>query len=138
MAISDEIRGRIIGMSEGGSTQVQIATTIKVSVRTVKRLVKTFRENGTYKHEPCGQSHTPNLVIEMYVVFCVSQEITVARQYQRLLVCERTIQRLLHRSGIFSQIAVQKPFLTPRHIYQKLVFAQKYREWSAKDWECII
>lgn len=61
MAISDEIRGRIIGMSEGGSTQVQIAATIKVSVRTVKRLVKKFRENGTYKHEPCSGSHTTKL-----------------------------------------------------------------------------
>ena len=42
MAISDDIRGRIIGMSEGGSTQVQIAATIKVSVKTIKRLVKFF------------------------------------------------------------------------------------------------
>ena len=52
MAISDDIRGRIIGMSEGGSTQVQIAATIKVSVKTIKRLVKFFRDDGTYKHEP--------------------------------------------------------------------------------------
>ena len=28
--------------------------------------------------------------------------------------------------------------MTPRHIYQRLVFAQKYREWSAEDWERII
>ena len=40
MAISDEIHGRIIGMSEGGSTQVQIATTINFSVRIVKGLVQ--------------------------------------------------------------------------------------------------
>ena len=61
MEILNEICGRIIGMSEGGNTQVQIAATIQVSVRIVKRLVKKFRENLTYKHEPCGQSHTSKL-----------------------------------------------------------------------------
>ena len=144
MAISDEIRGRIIGMSEGGSTQVQIAATIKVSVRTVKRLVKFFRENGTYKHEPCGGSHTTKLSdrdVRSILRFSKNNRRASVSEIASVCptpVCGRTIQRLLHRSGIFSRIAVKKPFLTPRHIYQRLVFAQKYRGWSAEDWERII
>ena len=108
MAISDEICGRIIGMSEGGSTQVQIAATIKVSVRTIKRLVKKFRENGTYKHEPCGQSHTPKLSdrdVRTILRFLKNNRRASISEISSVCptpVCERTIQRLLHRSGIFN------------------------------------
>ena len=61
MAISDEIRARIIGLSEGGFTGVQIAATTGVPIRTVTRLVKTFRKDGTYKRKPCGGSHAKKL-----------------------------------------------------------------------------
>jgi transposase len=101
MAISDEIRERIIGMSKGGSTQVQIAATIKVSVRTVKRLVKTFRENGTYKHEPCGGSHTSKLNDrDVRSIVCFSKKIRCASVSHMATVCYtpgcgRTIQKAL-------------------------------------------
>jgi transposase len=116
MAISDEIRGRIIGMSEGGSTQVQIAATIKVSIRTVTRLVKKFREKGTYKHKPCGQSHTPKLSdrdVRSILRFSKNNRRASISEIASVCptpVCECTIQRLLHRSGISSRIAVKKPF----------------------------
>lgn len=144
MAISDEIRARIIGLSEGGFTGVQIAATIGVPIRTVTRLVKTFREDGTYKRKPCGGSHAKKLsdrdvrsiVHYSKIHRCSSlSEITNACPTQ---VCRRTIQRVLHKNGIFSRIAVKKPFLTPRHMSQRLAFAQKYRGWSAKEWERVV
>ena len=85
-----------------------------------------------------------NLVIEMCVVFCVSQKITVARQYQRLLVyalfqCVNVPFKGSYMEVTFLvELQSKKSFLTPRHIYQRLVFAQKYRKWSAEDWEHII
>ena len=129
MAISDEICGRIIGMSEGGSTQVQIAATIRVFIRTVKRLVKKFREDGTYKRKPCGGSHTTKLSdrdVRSVLRYSKNNHCASVSEIASIcptLVCGCTIQRLLHRSGIFSWIAIKKPFLTPCHIYQRLVFA---------------
>ena len=144
MAISDEIRARIIGLSEGGNTGVQIVASTGVSVRTIQRLVKTFREDGTYKCKPCGGSHAKKLSdrdVRSIVRYSKTHrrssisEITNACPVQ---VCGRTIQRVLHKSGIFSRIAVKNPFLTPRHMSQQLAFAQKYRGWSAKEWERIV
>ena len=53
-------------------------------------------------------------------------------------VCRNTIRKALHDSGIHSQFAVNKPFLTPRHMSQRLAFAQKYCRWSAEDWEQVV
>lgn len=51
MAISNEIRPRIVGLSRAGTNGVEIAAIVGVCVRTVQRLVKKFKEDGT-----CGGS----------------------------------------------------------------------------------
>ena len=61
MAISDETCACIVGLSEAGKTGVDIATIVGVHVRIVQRVVKKFREDGTYKCKPCGGSHAKNL-----------------------------------------------------------------------------
>ena len=61
MAIPDEIRARIVGLSEGGKKGVEIAAIVGVPVRTVQRLVKEFRENGTYKSKTCSKKYGKKL-----------------------------------------------------------------------------
>jgi hypothetical protein len=46
-----------------------------------------------------------------------------------------TIYCTLHDNGIFSRIAVKKPFLTAQHMSQQLDFARQYRRWCTADWE---
>ena len=144
MAILDEIRARIIGLSEGGNTGVQIAAITGVSVRTVQRLVKTFKEDGTYKRKPCGGSHAKKLSerdvnnIVRYAKTHRRSSVSEITNMCRTQVNRRTIQRVLHKSGIFSRIAVKKPFLTSHHMSQRLAFAQKYHGWSPKEWERIV
>ena len=61
MAIPDEIRARIVGLSEGGKKGVEIAAIVGVPVRTVQRLVKKFREDGIYKSKMCAKKHRKKL-----------------------------------------------------------------------------
>ena len=61
ISISNEICVRIIDLSKGGNRELQIAAITKVSVRMVQRLVKIFREDGTYKHKACTRSHAKKL-----------------------------------------------------------------------------
>ena len=68
MAIPDEIRACIVGLSEGGKKGVEIAAIVGVYVRIIKRLVKKFRENGTYKSNTCAKKYGKNLVTEMFEV----------------------------------------------------------------------
>lgn len=144
MAISEETRARIVGLSEAGKTGVDIAAIVGVHVRTVQRVVKKFREDGTYKCKPCGGSHAKKLSDrDVRAIIRVSKthrrstlsEITNICSTQ---VSRSTIRRALHESGIFSRIAVKKPFLTHRHMSQRLAFAQKYCGWTIKEWERVV
>ena len=139
MAILDEICARIIGLSEAGNTRFQIAAIIGVSVRTFQKFLKTFREDGSYKCKPCGGSHTKKLserdvhsIVRYSKTHCRSS-VSVIINICPTQVCKRTIQRILHKSEFFSQIAVKKGFLIPRHMSQRLAFAQKYRGWNTKE-----
>jgi hypothetical protein len=40
--------------------------------------------------------------------------------------------------GFFSRVAVQKPFISPKHAADRLKFARTYAHWSADDWEKVI
>jgi hypothetical protein len=106
--------------------------------------VKKFQEDGTYKCKPCGGSHTKKLSDrDVRIIKRVSQanrrltlsEITNMCPTQ---VSRNTIRRALHRSGIYSRIAVKKTFLTLRHMSQRLAFAQKYCRWSVEEWERVV
>ena len=48
IAISDKTCTRILGLSEAGKTGVDIGAIVGVHVRIVQRVVKKFREDGTY------------------------------------------------------------------------------------------
>ena len=144
MAISNETRTRIVGLSEAGKKGVEIAAIIGVHVRTVQRVVKKFREDGTYKCKPCGGSHAKKLSDrDVRAIIRVSKthrrstlsEITNICSTQ---VSRSTIRRALHESGILSRIAVKKPFLTHRHISKRLAFAQKYGGWNTKELERVV
>ena len=108
MVISDEICACIIGLSEGGNTGIQIATNIGVSFRTIQRLVKIFREDGTYKHKPCGGSHAKKLSdrdVHSIVRYAKTHRRSSVSEIINMCpteVCRRTIQRVLHKSDIFS------------------------------------
>jgi transposase len=144
MAIPDEIRARIVGLSEGGKKGVEIAAIVGVPVRIVQRLVKNFRENGTYKSKTCAKKYGKKLsdrdVRGIKRVLQADRRITLSdiTNMCPTKVCRNTIRKALHDSGIHSRIAVKKPFLTPRHMSQRLAFAQKYCRWSAEDWEQVV
>ena len=61
MAISDETCARIVGLTEAGKTGIDIAAIVGVHVRTIYRVVKKFREDGTYECKLCGGSHAKKL-----------------------------------------------------------------------------
>jgi hypothetical protein len=46
-----------------------------------------------------------------------------------------TIRCTLHDNGIFSRIAVKKPFLADQHMSRRLDFARQYCGWCAAEWE---
>ena len=106
--------------------------------------MKKFREDGTYKCKPCGGSHAKKLSDrDVRAIIRVSKTHRRSTLFEITNICsiqvsKSTIRRALHDSGIFSRIAVKKPFLTHRHMSQRLAFAQKYCGWTIKEWERVV
>ncbi|MBW0532191.1 hypothetical protein O181_071906 [Austropuccinia psidii MF-1] len=48
------------------------------------------------------------------------------------------VQRVLHKEGIFSRIAVVKPHLRPQHFAKLLAFARAHVDWSLEEWKKVI
>jgi hypothetical protein len=106
--------------------------------------VKKFREDGTYKCKPCSGGHAKKLSDrDGRAIIRVSKTHRRSTLFEITNICSTqvsrsTIQRALHESGIFSRIAVKKPFLTHRHMSQRLAFAQKYCGLTIKEWERVV
>ncbi|MBW0579220.1 hypothetical protein O181_118935 [Austropuccinia psidii MF-1] len=49
-----------------------------------------------------------------------------------------TVQRVLHKEGIFSRISIIKPQLQPHHFDKRLAFARSHVYWSVEDWKKVI
>jgi transposase len=108
-------------MCQGGMKGVEIVDKVGVPVRIVQRIVKQFKEDGNFK------SHTiyerPKLLNERVVwniiLFLRSNHrasLTEITNACPVLVNTMTICHTLHNNGIFSRIAVKKPFLTAQHM----------------------
>ena len=95
-------------MSETGKTGIDIAAIVGVHVRTVKKVVKKFREDGTYKCKPCGGSHAKKLSDrDVRAIIRVSKTHRRSTLSEITSICSTqvsrlTIRRALHESGIFS------------------------------------
>ncbi|MBW0548075.1 hypothetical protein O181_087790 [Austropuccinia psidii MF-1] len=48
------------------------------------------------------------------------------------------VQRVLHKEGILSRIAVVKPHLQPQHFDKQLAFAQAHVNWLLEEWKKVI
>jgi transposase len=140
MTIPDEIRARIVGMSEGEMSGARIARIIGESSRIVQRIIKQFREHETYQAN--SSTGRPKKLSERGV----RQILLFSKTHRRsslqditnfcpVDVSTRTVRRVLHDHNIFSRIAVKKPFLKPLHISRRLHFARQYCGWSAEEWE---
>ncbi|MBW0465017.1 hypothetical protein O181_004732 [Austropuccinia psidii MF-1] len=53
-------------------------------------------------------------------------------------VASQTVQRVLHKEGIFSRIAMAKPHLRPQHFDKQLAFAKSHVDWLLEDWKKVI
>ncbi|MBW0587198.1 hypothetical protein O181_126913 [Austropuccinia psidii MF-1] len=53
-------------------------------------------------------------------------------------VSSQTVQKVFHKEGIFSRIAVVKPHLQPHDFDELLAFARSHVDWLVEDWKKVI
>lgn len=143
MALSIALRGQIVGMGKAGSEASKIAHTLSVNKRTVLRILKKYKEEGTL--EPKTSPGRPRKLDDRDVRSVVSvlnknrratlSEITNSIPAK---VSKATVRRALRRLRIFSRFAVVKPHLTPKHKKARLEFAKTYRDWTPEQWRQVV
>jgi transposase len=104
-ALSDDLRLRIHDACEAGEGTVEVAERFAVSDRTVRRLKRRFRDDGTLAPRPGGRGPTPKLAGRMAELAAAVAERpgdTPAEHRDRLGLpaSRRTVARAMHRLGL--------------------------------------
>ncbi|MBW0467733.1 hypothetical protein O181_007448 [Austropuccinia psidii MF-1] len=53
-------------------------------------------------------------------------------------VSVNTLRKSIHELGRRSRIAVEKPYLSPRHMQRRLEFARAHLHWTINDWSRVV
>jgi transposase len=138
-----ELKGRVVGMSEAGIKQVEIAKNLDLKVSTVQTILRTLRERGTIvPRKSSGRPPTLSERDKRQLRYSVKKEnLAPLRDIANQLsttVSQRTLQRTLHSEGMFSFVAARKPLLTEKQKKDRLDFAKKHLNWTIKQWKKVI
>lgn len=131
------------GMSKGGMKAKDIAIVVNLPLGTVYRII---REGYTEDEVPREQKRgRPPKFSERDIRSVVN----FAKGQRRATLAEitnecnidahpNTIRKMLRNAGFNNRIARMKPFLMPRHIVMRKIFANEHLEWTLDDWKQVI
>lgn len=142
-SLTTEEKARIVGMHQAGVKGAQIGRELGLAKQTVHDVLKRFKKRGTVE-SPKPTGRPPKLTERD------------KRSLGRLLVQDRraplseitnqlatdahidTVRKAAHKLGFNSRVATRKPFLSDRHLANRLAFAKKYEKWTVADWKRVI
>jgi len=141
-----EIRGRIVGQWQAGRTVAQIVAAIPCSVKTVRRWINRFIENGDHAlHDHCRNNRGPRKTSaqdDEAIVAAVAnnsfgtvQEMINAANVQ---VSDRTVRRRFNEAGYHCYRPAHKIPLTLEHREQRIAFCLENLVTSCEEWESTI
>ena len=138
--LSDFQRGRIVGQSEGGVSQRQIAKNLDVPLATVNRIILQYKTNGKESTEPRTGRPGPSARTLRTVKRTIEQNprataTDVSKVVQR---SPRSIVRYLHQMGYYGRAARRKPLLRPGNILKRKQWASEMFQRPSEFWKTII
>ena len=144
--ISKTVRSNVILLMEEGYKNCDIAKRLKVSAASVSRIIRTYKENGSFspkKRSGRPRKSTERMDREMRRL-CVRKPSITSSEIKKSLpllanMSTRTIRRRLYSEmNLPTRKALKKPLLTPRMAKQRLEFCFRYRHWKSDDWEKVM
>jgi transposase len=60
------------------------------------------------------------------------------KQVKNIDVSAKTVRRALRQAGMKAVVKQKKPLLRPRHIRDRLAFAERHKDWTVDDWKRVI
>ncbi|KAM7286386.1 hypothetical protein ISCGN_030206 [Ixodes scapularis] len=130
-------------MSEAGLSQRHISSKTNVSLVTVNRIIKAYRDEGRINDAPWGRPPSCTALKEDLLIvtaavddpFMSASEI---RKHLNINISASTIRRRLWDAGLHCRIATEKPPLYESHRHQRLLFGQKQVCWGSDEWNEVL
>lgn len=136
-------KGRIIGMHDLGVKPNHIATKIGCSPHTITHFLKRYKERGSFENAP--RSGRPPKMTNIEKQLLINETIKNRKaplhkiiEGSGINISETTARRVLHANGIYGHIAAKKPLLNPEQVSTRLLWCQKYKEWTNNDWKYVV
>jgi hypothetical protein len=83
--------------------------------------------------------HHTKVQAEMMHWYILHHPFKMAKQLLKMEVPGWSFQDICNkRLGLLSQCAAKKPLLTEKMVKKKLAFCNKFKAWTAKDWETVM
>ena len=143
--ISKDKRELMVRFSQQGKTQVDIASSLKISRRSVQYILKKMKNYHTVVDRP--RSGRPRILtrrMERHVILTSKKDpnMTAKRLRDEVKLSEivsvDTVKRTLRRYGLFGRIAIKKPHLTSKQIKCRLEWCRQHLSWNSSEWENVI
>lgn len=112
--------GYIFGATEFGATQATIADKVGCGQNTVSRILHRYdAETFTTRHKRSGPQRKTDKCDDRRIVYDAiqhrRQSLEDITTNSRLNISKNTVGRRLHEHGLYSHVAVQKPWLDDEH-----------------------
>lgn len=132
------LRGRIIGLKEGGMSAPDIAVEFGVSESTVYKWWKRWLEEGNLRDHPRSGAPKKTAAVDQRILAAVAENpmtnAVALRDDLQLQVSVCTVRNRLHKAGVHHRIPAKKEKLTERHRLDRLRFAQRYVQEDMQFW----
>ena len=133
----------INGLNDGGMKVKDIATKVDVPLTTVYRVIKL------------GYTKEPTPIVETrgrpskFTARDRRAVVNIAKKNRRMTLAEitdvspvkahsNTIRLILKEANMNNKVARMKPFLMPKHIVDRMLFAKEHLGWTIDQWKQVI
>lgn len=128
-----------------GKRQIDVATELKISSTTVRRIWKRYMETGSTNDRArsgrplkTSERERRNICItSKKFPFLTSTEVK-NKVYMQNTISNRTVSRILWKAGLFAFKAAKKPKLSNVNIKKRMIFCKDYSDWESQRWQTLI
>ena len=132
-------REQVIGMLESGLSQGEVDRRFGVHRTTINRLVSRLRTTRTTDDRPrSGRPRVTSPIQDRFIRlrhlrnrFRTAEAVAAGLPFRRH-ISSRTVLRRLAAVGIHPRRPYLGPYLTPRHLRQRLQWARRHLRWTIR------